>query len=118
MCSETGQCLNSVPQWYDLVSVFGRQEGSLSLIFIATLVKIMLHWGHLLDFNPSRFQNRLQEWAAAIAAHSAGIDPLLRIVLFIDGTLRGTTRPHPAYLPAYGQSKHYFYCEMLSILEY
>jgi hypothetical protein len=44
------------------------------------------------DFNPSRFQNRLQEWAAAIAAHSAGIDPLLHIVLFIDGTLRGTTR--------------------------
>lgn len=86
-------------RWYDLVSIFGRQEGSLSRIFIATMDKIMAFWGHLLQFDPSRFQHRLQEWAAAIAAHPAGIDPLLRIALFIDGTLRGTTRPHPAVLP-------------------
>ena len=49
-------------RWYDLVSIFGRQEGSLSRIFIATMDKIMAFW-------------------------------------VIDGTLRGTTRPHPAVLP-------------------
>ena len=86
-------------RWYDLVSVFGRQEGSLSRIFITTMYKIMAFWGHLLQFDPRRLQHRLQEWAAAIAAHPAGIDPLLCIALFIDGTLRGTTRPHPANLP-------------------
>jgi len=68
-----------------ILCVFGRQEGSLSRIFITTMYKIMAFRGHLLQFDPRRLQHRLQEWAAAIAAHPAGIDPLLCIALFIDG---------------------------------
>ncbi len=53
---------------------------------------------HLITFNPLHFQHRLAQWAAVVAVK--GVDPALGVALFIDGTLRGVTRPH---IPANNQ---------------
>jgi hypothetical protein len=85
-------------RWKDLVMVFGRSKASLSRIFIHVMELLMTRHEHLLEFNPFRFQHRLAQWAAAIAAK--GVDPALGIAIFIDGTLRGVARPN---IPAHNQ---------------
>ena len=77
----------------DLCEEFGRSKGVLSLIFNVTLVWIYQQWGGLME-NP--FQRpflsnwRLHEYRTAIHRRT-GID--LKIVGFIDGTVRPICRP-------------------------
>jgi hypothetical protein len=81
-------------RWMDLVPVFGRQKGTLSRIFLHTMTLLMSTWGHLLNFNPVHFVHRLPFWARSIARK--GSPHMMNIVLFLDGTLRETTRPGPS----------------------
>ena len=62
-------------------------------MFDYTMEFILDRHGHLLDFNPARFQHRLAAWAQAVVDN--GVDPALNIALFIDGTFREVCRPSP-----------------------
>ncbi|XP_028410541.1 uncharacterized protein LOC114533238 [Dendronephthya gigantea] len=76
-------------RWCDLVSIFGRSESELSLIFNKILDDICDRFSYLLDsldlvwFDPELFSN---------AIHNKGA-PLTQCLGFIDGTVRPIPRP-------------------------
>ena len=79
-------------RWVDLIPVWGRSEGSLSRIYVLIMSWLDYHYGRLLDFVPEVMQHRLPEWADLVHRRGA---PFRNVVLFIDGSLFQTCRPHP-----------------------
>jgi hypothetical protein len=75
----------------DLAQVFGRQRSELSMIFNYMATAMWRAYGCLLTMSPRTMpESRLKVLAAAVAVRDA---PLPTCVGFVDGTVRGISRP-------------------------
>ena len=83
-------------RWNDLTSLFGRSAAPLCRIFNYMLDIILRKYRHLLQFDVTRFVNKLPEWADAVATTCP--NTYTTVVLFLDGTHRKTCRPKPSAL--------------------
>ena len=84
-------------RWADLVHVFGRSVSALGRIFHYMLTLMINKYAHLLQFDVTRFVNKLPEWAAAVARICP--NTYNTVCMFLDGTHQRTCRPHPTNVP-------------------